>query len=137
MKYQLTKRCEVAGAHRLGLSYKSPCENLHGHNWIIHVSVEGSCLDINGMLIDFKHIKEVVNRLDHANINEVVSVNPTAENIAKWICNSVQTKINQQWDDWGNDSMELIPNKTSYEDRPKVYKVTVQESEGNVACYMI
>jgi len=119
--YKLSKQIEIAGSHQLDLDYDSPCENLHGHNWIITVEVEGHFLNDNGMLIDFKHIKNVVNQLDHVYINDVVKVNPTAENIAHWIANKVQDEIDRQW-------------KLGDNERTKVTKVSVQESEGNVAC---
>lgn len=102
------KRMEIAGAHRLNLNYESKCANLHGHNWIVTVWCKSQTLDANGMVIDFTHIKrEVQDKLDHKFLNDVVPFNPTAENIAKWVC-------------------EQIPN---------CYRVLVQESEGNVATY--
>lgn len=102
------KRMEIAGAHRLNLNYESKCANLHGHNWIVTVWCKSQTLDANGMVIDFTHIKrEVQEKLDHKFLNDVVPFNPTAENIAKWVC-------------------EQIPN---------CYRVSVQESEGNVATY--
>ena len=102
------KRMEIAGAHRLNLNYESKCANLHGHNWIVTVWCKSQTLDANGMVIDFTHIKrEVQERLDHKFLNDVVEFNPTAENIAKWVCEQI----------------------------PHCYRVSVQESEGNVATY--
>ena len=102
------KRMEIAGAHRLNLNYESKCANLHGHNWIVTVWCKSQTLDANGMVIDFTHIKrEVQEKLDHKFLNDVVPFNPTAENIAKWVCDQI----------------------------PNCYRVSVQESEGNVATY--
>lgn len=102
------KRMEIAGAHRLNLNYESKCANLHGHNWIVTVWCKSKTLDDNGMVMDFTHIKrEVQDKLDHKFLNDVVEFNPTAENIAKWVCDQI----------------------------PKCYRVSVQESEGNVATY--
>ena len=102
------KRMEIAGAHRLNLNYESKCANLHGHNWIVTVWCKSQTLDANGMVIDFTHIKrEVQEKLDHKFLNDVVPFNPTAENIAKWVYNQI----------------------------PNCYRVSVQESEGNVATY--
>lgn len=107
--YYISKRLEIAGAHKLDLDYESKCQNLHGHNWIIIVYCKSEELDKNGMIIDFKIIKnKISDKLDHKYINEVVDFNPTAENIAKWICDEVGEKC---------------------------YKVSVQESEGNIAIY--
>ncbi len=107
--YTVIKRMEVSGAHCLTLPYESKCRNLHGHNWIIEVTCCSDTLDENGMVIDFIKIKEIVGQLDHANVNEVLgkNINPTAENIARWIA-------------------DRIPHCT---------RVQIQESEGNTAIY--
>ena len=106
--YTVTKRIEVSGAHKLNLPYQSKCKNLHGHNWIIYVTCESETLNESGMVVDFVEIKDIVMELDHNDINAVLKdINPTAENIARWIC-------------------EQVPN---------CVKVEVQESEGNVAIY--
>lgn len=99
---------EIAGSHHLNLNYASKCENLHGHNWIVTVHCQAQELNENGMVCDFTHIKrEIHDKLDHQNLNEVFDFNPTAENIAKWICEQI----------------------------PTCYRVEVQESEGNIAVY--
>lgn len=99
---------EISAAHSLRLSYPSKCENLHGHNWIITVYCRAHELNADGMVTDFSHIKEAIHKqLDHKNLNEVFSFNPTAENIAHWICEHVEN----------------------------CYRVEVQESEGNTAIY--
>jgi len=106
MIYKVSKRMEVAGAHRLNLSYTSKCQNLHGHNWIITIFCAATELNEDGMVCDFKHIKDCIHGyLDHGNLNELVPFNPTAENIARW--------CTQQF--------------------PECYKAEVQESEGNIA----
>ena len=70
--YYIQKRLEVAGAHKLDLSYGSPCENIHGHNWIITVFCKAETVNADGMLIDFKRIKELVHsKLDHKFLNDV------------------------------------------------------------------
>lgn len=107
--YYVSKRIEIAFAHKLGLDYESKCTRLHGHNAIVTVFCCSEELNRNGMVVDFKHIKETVtNRLDHAYVNDVTDLNPTAENLARWICDQV----------------------------PKCYKVMFQESEGNIAVYV-
>ena len=81
---------------------------MHGHNWIVIVWCRSKQLTPDGMVVDFAHIKQMIQeKLDHKNLNEVLSFNPTAENIAKWICNQI----------------------------PQCFKVMVQESENNIAWY--
>ena len=106
--YTVIKRMEISASHSLKLSYRSKCENLHGHNWIITVYCRSEVLNEDGMVVDFTHIKEtVMGRLDHRNLNEVVSFNPTAENIARRVCEQI----------------------------PTCFKVEVRESEGNTVIY--
>lgn len=106
--YYVKKTLEISAAHRLQLNYESKCEALHGHNWIVTVWCKSENLDENGMVVDFVQIKRRVKRvLDHQVLNDVLPFNPTAENIARWICEQV----------------------------PHCYRVEVQESKGNVAIY--
>lgn len=114
-RYRISKRMEIAGAHKLDLPYESGCNNVHGHNWIVTVYCEATEL-VNGMIIDFKHIKNFIHdKLDHKFMNDVLAVMPTAENMAKWILDSVNKEAG----------------------RNVCYKVEVQESEGNIAVYEV
>ncbi len=61
--YYVSKRMEVAGSHSLKLSYESKCQNLHGHNWIITVYCKAKKLNKDGIVCDFKHIKEKIHDL--------------------------------------------------------------------------
>lgn len=67
------------------------CENLHGHNWRVRLTVRGDTLDRIGLLVDFGDLKrileEAVGRYDHANLNDVPpfdgDLNPTSEHLAR------------------------------------------------------
>lgn len=106
--YYLKKTFEISASHHLKLSYKSKCEQLHGHNWLITIHCKSKELNAEGMVVDFTHIKSLIaDRLDHANLNEILPCNPTAENIARWICDQI----------------------------PQAYRVDVVESQNNEASY--
>lgn len=123
--YYVQKRMEVAYAHNLRLPYDSKCKNIHGHNGVVVVYCKSKEVDpATGMVIDFTVLKKLVqDRLDHAYINDLSAfhrLNPTAENMAKWICDTIN--------DSDNNGLFL---------GCICYKVTFQESEGNVATYVL
>ena len=79
-----------ASGHALR-NYHGKCENVHGHNYRVQVSVQGPELSANGLLVDFAVLKglmnEVVEYLDHRFINDLppfTEINPSAENIARY-----------------------------------------------------
>ena len=51
---------EIAGCHKLQLSYESKCEQLHGHNWIVTIYCKAKELNADGMVIDFTKVKEQI-----------------------------------------------------------------------------
>lgn len=107
--YEIKKTLEISAAHKLDLDYDSKCTNLHGHNWIVTVYLRAQSLNKHGMIMDFTEIKQKINgTMDHKILNDVLPFNPTAENMAKYICDTLA---------------------------PFCYKVEVTESENNMASY--
>jgi 6-pyruvoyltetrahydropterin/6-carboxytetrahydropterin synthase len=89
--YEVSVDESFAAAHNLR-NYKGKCEDLHGHNYKVRVTLAGPVLDATGLLYDFVHLKQVIQgvirSLDHKYLNELKPfdvLNPSAENIARHI----------------------------------------------------
>ena len=97
--FKISVTTKFAAAHQLR-GYEGPCENLHGHNWVIKAKIGSERLDEIGMVYDFKklkiHLNEIVDKFDHQFLNEVKpfdEINPTSENLAKYIFESLAAKL--------------------------------------------
>jgi len=97
--YEIEITTNFSAAHRLR-DYNGKCERLHGHNWKVEVVAGAMELDPLGMVMDFRRLKEKVDRvleaLDHQVLNEVppfTEVNPTAENIARHVFESLAGEV--------------------------------------------
>ncbi|MBI4459549.1 MAG: 6-carboxytetrahydropterin synthase QueD [Acidobacteria bacterium] len=93
--FQVSVEETFAAGHALR-GYRGKCENVHGHNYKIHVILEGPSLNAIGLLYDFKDLKEAIQRtirkLDHQFLNEIPpfdAINPSAENLAKYFYEEV------------------------------------------------
>ncbi|HYQ48096.1 MAG TPA: 6-carboxytetrahydropterin synthase QueD [Thermodesulfovibrionales bacterium] len=97
--FELSVEVSFSAAHQLR-GYKGKCENMHGHNWKVQVNVMADALNTIDIAIDFHDLKriarEVIAPLDHAYLNDLfpfTEKNPSSENIAKWIFDSLKKKI--------------------------------------------
>ncbi|MFH1038439.1 MAG: 6-carboxytetrahydropterin synthase [PVC group bacterium] len=98
--YEVFIQVRFSAAHFLA-GHPGPCRNLHGHNWLVRVSLRCRELDGLGMGYDFTVLKEelsgICRGLDHAVLNELDYFrdrNPTAENVARFIHASLSERIN-------------------------------------------
>jgi 6-pyruvoyltetrahydropterin/6-carboxytetrahydropterin synthase len=99
--FEVTVEDTFAAGHYLR-NYKGKCENPHGHNYKIRVTLAGKELDKAGLLLDFKDLREVmkhvIERLDHQMINDIEPfkvLNPSAENLAKYVYDGSNGRLNQ------------------------------------------
>ena len=95
--FELKVKSEFEAAHHIK-NYPGKCARLHGHNWIVEAIVQGEKLNELGILVDFKILKDELNKvldeLDHQYLNELeifANQNPTAEIIAKEIFDRLST----------------------------------------------
>ncbi len=107
--YRLKVLTSFAAAHCL-INYHGDCENLHGHNWRVEVTVRARELDDAGLGIDFKILKAETNQLlktlDHKYLNELApfeGMSPSSENIARYLFRELSNKLNTD-----NIKLEII-----------------------------
>lgn len=107
--YHLTVHTHFAAAHNLR-NYQGDCENLHGHNWKVEVTVGAGGLDKAGLGIDFKVLKRetnaVLDLLDHKYLNEIPpfdQLSPSSENLARFLFEKLEERFNN-----GNVRVEKV-----------------------------
>ena len=98
--FQVTVDEIFSSGHALR-GYKGKCENVHGHNYKVRVTLEGPQLDSVGLLCDFTHLKrvirEIVGGVDHKFLNDMAPfdvINPSAENLAKYFYDETTRQMN-------------------------------------------
>lgn len=119
--YDVTIIKSFSAAHRLA-EIGGKCEELHGHNFKVEVTVGAPDLNSEGILIDFrlvkKWLKDILDKMDHQHLNDLPffsGKNPSSENIAYYVYQEMQNKVK--------------------EDEVKVLRVKVWESENAAVTY--
>jgi 6-pyruvoyltetrahydropterin/6-carboxytetrahydropterin synthase len=122
--YEVTVEAGFSSGHYLR-NYHGKCENPHGHNYKVRVTLYGDELDATGLLLDFKMLKQVmrpvIDRIDHQMLNDLepfIELNPSAENIAKFFFDQTN---------------EQLSDMTS--GRVRVKDCTIWETETTTATY--
>ena len=130
--YELTIISDFASAHNLR-GYEGECENLHGHNWKVEVTVESKRLNKIGLAVDFKALKKILNnileKLDHKYLNDIPPFNkenPSSENIARYIYQEFEKALSNP---------PIPPLQRGGKGGLKVAKVKVWESDNAAATY--
>jgi 6-pyruvoyltetrahydropterin/6-carboxytetrahydropterin synthase len=119
--YEATIKKTFSAAHILK-DIGGKCEDLHGHNFLVEVSVTGESLDREDLLIDFRVLKrwtqEIIDAFDHKYLNDIEyfkNMNPSSEQVARHLYERIAEK-----------AMSLNIN---------VSRVTVWESENARVAY--
>ena len=102
--YEVTVEAEFSSGHYLR-NYRGKCENPHGHNYVVRVTLRGKELDAAGLLLDFKQLKlvmrPVIEYLDHQMINDLepfTTINPSAENLARYFFDETNRQLREMTD---------------------------------------
>jgi 6-pyruvoyltetrahydropterin/6-carboxytetrahydropterin synthase len=88
--FSIGKAFTFEAAHRLGsLPDGHKCARPHGHSYTVEVILESPVLSVPGFVADFAELEPVRAYLDrswdHRDLNEVLAVEPTSENIARYL----------------------------------------------------
>lgn len=99
--FEVTVEREFSSGHYLR-NYKGKCENPHGHNYKVRITLRGEALDQAGLLLDFRDLKQVmrpvIDRLDHQMLNDLepfTAINPSAENLARYFYDETNRQLNE------------------------------------------
>ena len=91
MNFQLKQQFQIESARFLtGLPEAHSCSNMHGHSFVIILTLVGPLDPIKGWVQDYHEIstlmKPLLDQLDHKVLNNVPGLqNPTSEKLAVWI----------------------------------------------------
>ena len=100
-RIKITKQFKFEAAHFLP-NYEGACNNLHGHSYLLEISLEGYPKENGsemGMVMDFGRLKKIVNeeiieKMDHHLLNDIPGLeNPTAEKMVVWVWNILFEKL--------------------------------------------
>ncbi|SDB89942.1 6-carboxytetrahydropterin synthase [Shouchella lonarensis] len=88
-QFELHKDMHLATAHYIDNERAGNCARVHGHTYVINITIAGNELDETGFLINFKHLKEAVHgRFDHTLLNDdplFAQTPPSTEKVAETI----------------------------------------------------
>lgn len=80
--------------------YKGKCERLHGHRYVVELTLATNELDRAGIAFDFvdvkKHLRDLAEYLDHQNLNDLPpfdELEPSAENQARWFYDEMKRRL--------------------------------------------
>jgi 6-pyruvoyltetrahydropterin/6-carboxytetrahydropterin synthase len=97
--FTLYVKDSFAAAHKL-VGYEGKCEELHGHNFVIEALFAGEKLGDDGLLVDFKilkdYLKKILDDLDHKYLNEIpffIERASSAEYIALYIFGEMENQM--------------------------------------------
>jgi 6-pyruvoyltetrahydropterin/6-carboxytetrahydropterin synthase len=124
--FEISVQAEFAAAHALVIA--GVREPVHGHNWHVTVTLEGSTLDQDGLLCDFhtveSSLRDLIGAFHNRNLNEVEpfrgGVNPSAENVARYLAEELSTGLEP----------DLAPHA-------RIVAVRVTEAPGCAATYRL
>jgi len=98
--FELSIESSFSAAHQLR-GYEGECKNVHGHNFLVEVTVSVKKLNGIGIGVDFldlqREVDYFIKQVDHKNLSKLSQfkkINPTSENLAIWFYDGLHKKVN-------------------------------------------
>jgi 6-pyruvoyltetrahydropterin/6-carboxytetrahydropterin synthase len=96
--YRIGKEFSFEAAHRLpGLPAGHKCSRPHGHSYTVEVIVAAGELAGPGFVADFADLTPLrgylAGELDHRDLNDVLDIEPTSENLARYLYDWCQGNV--------------------------------------------
>ncbi len=88
----------AAGRRLTGVPADHPCARVHGHTFLVRLTVSGPVHPQTGFVLDFADVQRafapVHEALDHRFLNDVPGLeNPTSEHLAAWIWKALKAAL--------------------------------------------
>lgn len=138
--YIISKEIAFEAGHRL-MDYKGPCSNLHGHNYILRLSLRSAQLDKAGFVVDFSEIKKIAQKYIKENVDHAVILNENDEDYIK----KLKNMANEVYVIDGNPTAEVIARhffdvfnpiiKKKYGSNIRLHSVEIQETPTSKAIF--
>lgn len=117
--YEIRKTFNFEASHQLdGLPEGHQCARNHGHSYRVELILRSKRLDGNGFVVDYGKLDKFGDYLeinfDHRFLNDVIFIQPTAENLAeylfelahKWWPEVVEVRVSETQKTWASFYIE-------------------------------
>jgi 6-pyruvoyltetrahydropterin/6-carboxytetrahydropterin synthase len=96
--FTIAKRFSFSASHALtAVPEGHKCRRTHGHNYEVELVCAADELDERGMVVDYfdlDPVKRFIDEtVDHRHLNDVVPGEPTAERLAWWLFESLESEL--------------------------------------------
>lgn len=93
---EITKQFRFEAAHFIP-NHPGLCKNLHGHQYLLEVTISGELNEKTKMVMDFGDLKKIVkenivDKYDHSYLNDYFEY-PTAENMVQFFAKVLTAKL--------------------------------------------
>lgn len=125
--FEISKEFAFSASHQLThLNPDHPCARLHGHNYVVRVTLKGEMLDERGFVYDYRELdffkQFIEDEIDHRHLNDVMAKIVGQENASRY---TTAEHLAQFFFGWIFETGDV----------PELYSVSVSETPKTWATY--